>query len=411
MNFVTSHAMAGNGRRQRLDPQLALLAATLGLALAAAIFFVDLSMPIERRLAADFKIFWAADRLADQLVYDFQAVTAAYPGPTDFRPFVHPPSFLLAFSPFAHMPLWLGYSIWTVLSLALFCSVSRYAGGARILPLLLAAPALHWAVLVGQITLVVGGLLYLAMLLMERRPLIAGVILACAALLKPQAALLLPVALLASGNVRTLLSAFAAGAFAGVLCLLVQGVQLWIEWTHAIGEFTALIRGNGFIGNCISPAGFAYSIGAKGYAEWAIIAVGAALGVALCWHVCRNASDPVLRAGALISGSILCTPYALPYEAASLLPAAAALLLRGKQSPATLLTAALTIVFPFSPISIAAFAAGLAVAVPGRLRQKPAPELSADGRGARADWSLAGLDRHKSLTTPPLVHQEEPGRI
>jgi hypothetical protein len=162
---------------------------------------------------------------------------------------------------------------------------------------------------------------------------------------------------------------------AGLASLALQGANLWFEWFRAISAFAELIRANGFIGKGITPSALAYGLQAQDLAETAIVAGGAMLGLTCCWYVFTRTKDPALRGGALVCSSLLCTPYALTYEAASLLPAAAALLTGRHTGVATLMTAALVVCFPFSPLTVMFFAIGMIAHLSRKLPEEPAVEL------------------------------------
>jgi hypothetical protein len=363
--------------RLAIAPRDSFLLVTLALALGSSISFIYLAMPMPASVAADFKVFWTAGQLEQPLVYDFAAVTAAIPGEAGLRPFLSPPTFLLAMTPLAAMPLWPAFLLWTLIGLSIFCVQGvRVAGKASIL-ILFTAPAFHWALLAGQVTLVVGGLIYLGVACLSRRPIAAGLIFACAALLKPQAALLIPIALIAGSHYRALGAAIAAGSLGGLISIALQGPGMWLGWLGAIEAFAELIEASGFISKSITPASLAHSSNAQGLAETAIIAAGALLGLICCWLVFRKSDDAALRAGAVVCGALLCTPYAMGYEAAPLLPAAAALLTRRNTGSATLLTAALVAFYPFSSLSIAFFAVGLIATLERRGEIGASAELSA----------------------------------
>ena len=67
--------------------------------------------------------------------------------------------------------------------------------------------------LVGQSVLLVAGLTVLAVIELEHRPRLAGVLFALAAAIKPQAVLLAPIGLLAGGAFEALVSAAVVKAF------------------------------------------------------------------------------------------------------------------------------------------------------------------------------------------------------
>ena len=364
---------SGAAKPGSLDARALGVVVTLGVSAAVSFWFLYVSVPVAAWVAGDFRVFWLAAQLPESLIYDpvrLSTALAAH-GETGLRAFVSPPSFLFAAKPLTALPLFPAYLIWTAAGLGLFLIASERAAGKISLLILLAAPAFHWAVIAGQVTLLVGALLHGGVLLLSRRPLVAGLLFAVAALLKPQAALLVPLALIAAGQWRTLLAAAAAGTAAGLLCLLVQSAQLWFAWVEAVGAFDTLIRGNGFIANGVTPAALAHSAGAAGLTGTFIVAAGALLGIVCCWHVFRRSDDAALRTGAIICGGLLSTPYALPYEAALLLPAASVLLTQPKAPRCSLPAAGIAVVFPFSGVAIALFAIGLLWAV--RRADKAAP--------------------------------------
>lgn len=359
MNSIELHphdaeAPLGEGRRL-------FLVLTLGLSAAVTCFFLYVSMPIREWLTADFRVFWLAAQLPLDIIYDPDAVTAALAqhGETGHRPYANPPSLLFAAWPFAQLPLLPGYLFWVALSLALFLRMAVRVAGREVMLVLLAAPAFHWAVIGGQVTLLMGGLTMGGVLLQERRPILAGSLFAVAALLKPQGVLLVPLALIAARSWRTLAATLAWGTTLGLVSVLVHGPELWLGWVKAIGEFDTFIRSTGYIGNGITPAALAFSSGEEGAAGTLMVAGGAVLGLACCWLSFRRSDDPALRSGAVVCGSLLCTPYALPYEAVSLLPAAAVLLLAARTPILILPAAALVVIFPFSPVPVIVFALGL----------------------------------------------------
>jgi hypothetical protein len=357
-------------------PRIVILILTIGLAITSAALLIYVTMPMPASIAADFKVFWTAGQLEQPLVYDFAAVTAAIPGETGLRPYLSPPTLLLAMSPLAAMPLWPAFVLWSVAGLAFFCAASSRVAGKASVPILLAAPAFHWAFIAGQVTLLVGGLIYFGLACLKRRPIAAGLLFACAALLKPQAALLIPVALIAGGHSRALGAAIAAGAVGGLVSIALQGPPLWLGWLGAMAAFSELIQASGFISKSITPAGSVHWWNIQGAAETAIIASGALLGLFCCWFVFRKSDDAALRGGAVICGALLCTPYAMGYEAMPLLPAAAALLTRRSTGGAALIAASLIVFFPFSSLSIVFFALGLIATLQSLEKNKAPAELS-----------------------------------
>jgi hypothetical protein len=163
------------------------------------------------------------------------------------RPFASPPLLAWLFAPLTGLPEPMAYALWVALSVAALIVAWRiaapYRGLAR-LTLLLAAVGL-WPVLLalyfGQPTLILLAAVASAWWLAANdRPVPAGAALALATFLKPQALLLLPVALLVAGRYRVVASwALSALALAAV-CVGVLGISGLVAWWHVLREVQGL---------------------------------------------------------------------------------------------------------------------------------------------------------------------------
>jgi hypothetical protein len=289
-----------------------------------------------RHLASDFVVFWTAARSAAP--YDFEALTAAqywYMATETLRPFAYPPSFLPWLEPLAGLPMWPAFLVWTGGTAALFTLVwSRIAGP---IPALtgLAAPIALFGLVPGQMIFLFGSLVVGGLALADRRPVAAGLLLGAAATIKPQLLLLVPLALAAAGLWRTLAAAILAGAGIGALCLLVQGTDPWLAWIEALPRFLQVVRDTGMMEHGITPSAWLEKVEVDGATEAAArLALGAA-GVFAVWVIFRRGRDVRQHILALVSGTLLVLPYAMPYELAVAAPAAASLLLDRRQAPLT----------------------------------------------------------------------------
>ena len=283
----------------------------------------------------DYGVFWTAARVAanqPELLYDIDAITRAQAWLTDPelgpRPWAYPPSALLLFAPFAQLPVWPSLLVWDILSLLLFLAATRHFVSGWGIALVLVSPPVVWCLLSGQTSLFAGGLVMLALAQLGVRPVAAGIALGVVAAVKPQVLLLAPLALARGGHWRTLLTAAVTGA-AMVALSLIYGVSLWRDWLRALGEFGVVVDAMRLHGMGISPASFARAAGLPDAARILLEATGAALGACLVWRAFR-CDDLIVRTAALIGGSILCSPYAMPYELAMLVPVAVATLLSGR---------------------------------------------------------------------------------
>jgi hypothetical protein len=194
-------------------------------------------------VAAEAGIHYGWPTIYDQTV--LRLLSAGFP--TDARvidvdrTFVSTPLIAWLLTPLTVFSEPVAYGIWTLLSLGLLVYAwyiaAPYAGLAKF-TLLLAALAL-WPVLsvlyYGQPTLILIGLLAISWLSCAKdRPLSAGVALALATFLKPQAVLLLPAALIVSGRYRVTAS-WAVGSLALAMATAITlGPSGLVAWWHAV---------------------------------------------------------------------------------------------------------------------------------------------------------------------------------
>jgi len=157
------------------------------------------------------------------------------------RPFASPPVLAWLFAPLTTLPEPAAYALWTVLSMAALVLAWRvaapYRGLAR-LTLLLAAVGL-WPVLLtlyfGQPTLILLAAVAVAWWLVAHdRPVAAGSALALATFLKPQALLLLPLALLVAGRYRVVASWALSGTVLAAVSFAALGLSGMLAWWHVL---------------------------------------------------------------------------------------------------------------------------------------------------------------------------------
>ena len=285
-------------------------------------------------LGIDFLPLWTAGHMVwshPAQVYDFTAVSHAQawllPSLHWLRPYAYPPTALLLLAPFGALPFWPALALWTALGLgALLYAGSKLAQGRRalVLALMLVCPAVLLAAMVGQSILIAAALTTLAMVELDRRPRLAGLFLALAAAIKPQAALLAPIALLAGGAFEALASAALFELILIAASILLFGFGRWQEWFASLPAFQAVIETTpGLIPGVITPAGAAQTLGLTGIVATAWRAGFALAGVALVWRAfARKAAGVAPRLAALSAGSLLAAPYAMHYDGTLLVAAA-----------------------------------------------------------------------------------------
>ena len=144
--------------------------------------------------------------------------------------FMYPPIMLVLVWPVALVPYALGYALWVGLGLAA-CAVTIGARpGAWPLGLIaVLAPSTLWTILCGQSTLLLAALIVGGMLISNRRPIVAGVLIGLATY-KPQLGILVPLALVASGQWRTISSAGLTVLSLVALTTIAFGHDVWLAW-------------------------------------------------------------------------------------------------------------------------------------------------------------------------------------
>ena len=317
----------------------------LGVVVLAAIGWNDASKILAYQpLGIDFLPMWAAGHevfVHPHRVYDFTRLTH-FEQPELFhfpfrglRPFVYPPPALLVFAPFGMAPFPVANAIWTACGLvAVIWATSSQVKSPRVLAILamVLSPASVLVLLTGQVTFLIAALGVTALLCLKSRPILAGLLFGVAGVIKPQAMLLLPVALLALGAWRTILATAFAAAAVAVAASLAFGVHAWLEWFAALSRFEEwVMKTPGLLRGMITPTalGISLKLDPAALDTWRLaFGLGA---IAIVWTVFRRTEDPARRVTALFGGGLFITPYAMHYDAALLAPAAALMLTHRSQ--------------------------------------------------------------------------------
>jgi hypothetical protein len=277
-----------------------------------------------RPFGDDFINFWAGGFLAlhgrAAEAYDpnaFHAFEQTIVGASlDGRVYVYPPVALLLCAPFAIIPYVPALFVWLSASWYAFYRALKLAmPGRGVLLLALAAPAVLINAIGGQNGCWTAALLGGGLVLLERRPYLAGVLFGLM-IYKPQLALLLPVALIAGGHGR----AFAAAAFtAGGLLIastLWFGTDVWIEFLRVLGTTRQLFLedGAGSWHRFVSVFVAAHRLGASVEAAYAIQAIVGLLACAAVAWVWFRDTPAGIRNAVLVLGTCLATPYLQDYD-------------------------------------------------------------------------------------------------
>ena len=305
------------------------VAVTLGASVLLVAISIVLLIPRIRNwpIAPDLTAFWAGARFAvfrPHDAYNWVAVTAAQMElrpPVGPLPFFYPPSALPFMAPFGLLPFWPAFWLWTLLSAAAFWSAARRITSNLLLTF--AAPTTVLALVLGQTTLWIGALLIWGVTLLRSRPAIAGVLLGIAAAIKPQFAIMVPVALLAGRHWAAIAGAIAS--FCAMLLLsLPFGPFLWSDWASLVGALPKVVSVYGLNVLGASPMMALKALGLPPYLHAPFVA----LAIWLVWRAFRT-EDVKRQVLVLMTGTLLATPYALRYELGMLSPSLVDALLAG----------------------------------------------------------------------------------
>ena len=272
-------------------------------------------------------------------LYDFARITALQSWRLDawhsnagplVRPFVYPPSALLVLAPASLAGFQSSLVGWLAATGALLtAAAARLAPREAALMVLLtfcATPCFTVA-FVGQTTFLVAALVVFSVPLLGIRPILAGALLAAAALIKPSLLALAPFALIAGGHWRAATSALGAGIAGAAVTTALFGVQPWFDWLAALPRFQALAD-EMLRQSSISLPSVAAGLGLGPVGQWIVnLAIFAAC-AGLVWRVFRRSEDVVERLAALCGAGLVCAPYVLMYDAVMLAPVVALFVVR-----------------------------------------------------------------------------------
>ncbi|MEZ5896357.1 MAG: glycosyltransferase family 87 protein [Parvularculaceae bacterium] len=245
----------------------------------------------------------------------------------------YPPFFLLVAAALALLPYTAAYLFWQAATLPLYLrAVSAIAPGRTSLVAALVLPATFVNFTHGQNGFLTAALIGAAMALLDRRPLVAGVLIGLLAY-KPQFGVLIPLVLIATGRWRVIGAAAATIAGLVAASTLAFGPGVWPAFIDNMRfTNTAIVDGGGPGWEKVQSLYAALRhLGAPG--DIAMAAQGA-LALALVASVVRlwrSRADQGVKAAGLIAASLLATPYVLDYDFVALAPAMAFLAVNGAE--------------------------------------------------------------------------------
>jgi hypothetical protein len=280
-----------------------------------------LMMPSGEQLGRDFVNYWAGSRMAIEGhaadAYDLDRFTAyqhQFAGPVA-RWYGYPPTAMLLGLPFAlfsFVPAWI---VWTLAgALVVAWVLSEEIGWRWALVAAIASPAFLQNAIAGQNGAISAAMMAGGILLLDKRPKLAGLLLALLCF-KPQLGLLVPVALIAARRWQTLFSAVLA-----VLMLLVAtgmslGWETWLAFLRELPVHGALLADRyGMWPRMPTVYLAARWLGAPNTLAQGAQIVSALLAASTVWLVWRRQAPLKVQGAALMIAGFLATPYAWDYD-------------------------------------------------------------------------------------------------
>jgi hypothetical protein len=240
---------------------------------------------------------------------------AAAGGPTGVMPWTYPPQFGLLLAPFAFLPGWAAYFLFTTVTLAAYLMTLRTIAGNNFAQVLVIFfPAIGITIACGQNGFLTGALIGLVCINAERRPALAGIALGMM-VIKPHLAIAAGIYMLLTRRWPAVLTAAAVVVGSSLVCTLVFGPQIWIAWLGSIREAAGYLEeGRYQLFRMISAYAALYKAGVPAAgAFWGQMAMAGLALVAVALAVARGPS-PRFALGVVAVASVMISPYAYDYD-------------------------------------------------------------------------------------------------
>lgn len=283
--------------------------------------------PRDKPLGYDFITFWAGSWLtlndAPAAVFEPAKILAAeqiaVPASEKLFLWHYPPTFLMVVAPLSLLPYLLAYLLWGSVTFVFYALVIRkMAPQPQTMLLLIAFPGAFLNFFHGQNAFITAALLGGAMLTLERRPVLAGILIGLMSF-KPHFGVLIPLALICGRHWKAFASAAVTTVAFAALSALVLGIEPWIAFFHNIPLAREVFE-DGLIrwGKLPSLYAALRLAGAGLVTAYTLqILLSVVVSAIVGWIWWRRPALP-LRAAVLTAGMLLVTPYLFDYDFALL---------------------------------------------------------------------------------------------
>jgi hypothetical protein len=228
------------------------------------------------------------------------------------RPFVSPPPFLLVAAPLGLLSYTVALAVWIAAGYAAYALSVRWLPRAVYWPAV-AFPGALLAAMAGQSALILTALMCAAVGVLPRRPLLSGLFVGLM-VLKPQLALLTPVAFAAAGAWRAFAAAAVTVAAVLGLSVAVLGWAPMAAFLGSSGYLNSLFARPELLPKIKSVYATLILAGAPSAAALAGQGIAAAFAAWAVWRVWRRTDEPLARGAVLAAATPLAPPYILLYD-------------------------------------------------------------------------------------------------
>ncbi|HUC49629.1 MAG TPA: glycosyltransferase family 87 protein [Xanthobacteraceae bacterium] len=278
-----------------------------------------------RTIQTDFINVWAAGRLvltghpAD--AYDWPIHKAAEEAGighsfNNYFGWHYPPPFLFIAALLARLPYLAAFLVWMAVTMPAYAATIRAIVGRPVaLALACAFPGALWNVAAGQNGFMTAALLGGALVAMESQPLFAGILIGLLTY-KPQFGLLFPLLLAVTGQWRIFLAASLTMLAMIGTTWWAFGLQAWRGFFDWLPVTSQLVLGGGFSGfdKLQTTFGMVRSLGGSEDLAWVLQIATAVFAAGVVLWIWRQHVAYEIKAAALATASLMCTPYLYLYD-------------------------------------------------------------------------------------------------
>ncbi len=242
-------------------------------------------------------------------------------GPLPLHPWLYPPPFLLLMLPFSTLPFmasYLGFQIASFTALLAGASCWKPVGmrPATIAGFLAVAPAASVNAISGQNAFLTLALLLGGFGVRERRPFLGGLILGLLCY-KPQFAMMVPIALAALRDWRSVAGAATGAASAAILSVAVLGTAPWFAWLGVLAggqnpTYAAWLEAGRMWG--LSVWATARVAGASGGIARALQGTASVLAGLAVYRSFRSSRGSTRSVALLLCAVLVAAPHVSPYD-------------------------------------------------------------------------------------------------